>query len=178
MFSYKRKNDTKVKVYAAQIINELCIESFGACGYEENVILFHGEEVVDKDAYSLLPLIAVNELVGTTVTVAGENARWMYSAKNEIVTDPLHFKDSREEDSFSLVAVFSVQTVPPCNKPYLNVKISSRRWISKNESGTVPFYTDEKSVYVRIDNNKLQAIHANYDMVSKEFEWLYEDSGI
>ena len=171
----KRKNDDKVKQYAEQVINELNVDYLAGCEYVENVVLFDNGEVVDKDAYSLLPLIAVNEIVGTEVTVAGERARWMYSKKNEIVTDPLVYKDSKEEDYVSMAASFSVQTIPPFNKPYFNVKISSRRWVSKNVSEQVPFYTDEKSVYVRINDKKLQVIYAKYDFKSKEFEWTYAD---
>lgn len=171
----KRGNDIKAKKYAEQVINELNADIFSGCSYKEDVTLFDGEEVIDKDAYLLLPLIAVNELVGSSISINGEQARWMYSKKNEIVTDPLRFKDSKEEDYFSFVAAFSVQTVPPYNKPYLNVKISSRRWVSKNESEKVPFYTDEKSVYVRINDEKLQVIHAKYERSLKEFEWVYSD---
>lgn len=170
-----RGNDVKAKKYAEQIINELNAEIFSGCSHEEDVVLFDGKDVVDKDGYLLLPLIAVNELVGTSISINGEQARWMYSKKNEIVTDPLRFQDSKEEDYFSFVAAFSVQTVPPHNKPYLNVKISSRRWVSKNESEKVPFYTDEKSVYVRINDDKLQVIHAKYERDLKAFEWVYSD---
>lgn len=171
----KRENDKNVKEYAMQVINEINVDLFLESEYVEKVVLFDNDEVVDKDAYSLFPLIAVNKIAGTEVTVAGERARWMYSKKNEIVTDPLAYRDSKEEDYVSLVASFSVQTIPPFNKPYFNVKISSRRWVSKNQSEEVPFYIDEKSVYVRIDGNKLQAIHAKYDFKSKEFDWVYAD---
>lgn len=171
----KRNNDKKVKEYAEQVLHELNIDFFAGCEYVEKVVLFDHGEVIDKDAYSLFPLIVVNEIVGTEVTVAGEKAKWMYSKKNEIVTDPLAYKDSKEEDYVSLAASFSVQTIPPFNKPYFNVKISSRRWVSKNNSDKVPFYTDEKSVYVRINDTKLQVIHARYDFKSKEFEWIYTD---
>ena len=171
----KRGNDVKAKKYAEQVINELNAEILSGCSYAEDVVLFDGKDVVDKDAYLLLPLIAVNELVGTSISINGEQARWMYSKKNEIVTDPLRFNDSKEEDFFSFVVAFSVQTIPPYNKPYLNIKISSRRWVSKNESEKVPFYTDEKSVYVRINDDKLQVIHAKYERDLKAFEWVYSD---
>ena len=171
----KRKNDEKMKAYAKQVISELNVDCLVGCEYIENVVLFDNGEVVDKDAYSLLPLIAVNKIVGTYVTVDGKKARWMYSKKNEIVTDPLMYKDVNDEDYFSMVASFSVQTIPPFNKPNLNVKVSSRKWISKNVSEQVPFYTDEKSVYVRINDKKLQVIHAKYDFKSKKFEWKYSD---
>lgn len=171
----KRKNDDKVKQYAAQVINELNVDCLKGCEYVEKIVLFDNGEVVDKDAYSLLPLIAVNEIVGTDVMVDGEKAKWMYSKKNEIVTDPLAYKDAKEEDYVSMAASFSVQTIPPFNKPYFNVKISSRRWVSKNVSEQVPFYTDEKTVYIRINDTKLQAIHAKYDLKTKEFEWTYAD---
>ena len=56
----KRKNDEKMKVYANQVISELNVDCLVGCEYIENVVLFDNGEVVDKDAYSLLPLIAVN----------------------------------------------------------------------------------------------------------------------
>lgn len=171
----KRHNDDSTKQYAKQVINELDIECFAGCAYVEKVVLFDHGEVVDKDAYSLLPLIAVEEIVGTEVSVDGRKAKWMYSKKHEIVTDPLAFQDVKGEDYFSYVASFSVQTIPPYNKPYLNVKVVSRRWISRNASKEVPYYKDEKSVYARIDDKKLQIMHAKY--MSKEigFDWVYAD---
>lgn len=171
----KRENDKNVKEYAIQVINEINVDLFSESEYVENVVLFDNNEVVDKDAYSLFPFIAVNKIVGTEVVVAGNKARWMYSKKNEVVTDPLVYQDSKQEDYISLVVSFSVQTIPPYNKPYFNVNISSRRWITKNQSKEVPFYTDEKCVFVRIDGNKLQAIHAKYDFKSEEFDWVYAD---
>lgn len=171
----KRKNTDILKRYATQVINELNVDCLKECEYVEKIVLFDKGEVVDKDAYSLLPLIAVNEIVGTDVIVNKEKAKWMYSKKNEIVTDPLAYRDIKDEDYVSMVASFSVQTIPPFNKPHFNVKISSRRWISKNILKKVPFYKDKKSVYIRINNNKLQVIHAKYDSKTKEFEWIYAD---
>ena len=67
----KRRNDNDTKEYAEQLIKEVTIDMFAGAAYEEDIVLLHDEEVVDKDAYSLLPLIVVNGLVGTTVTING-----------------------------------------------------------------------------------------------------------
>lgn len=104
----KRENDKNVKEYAIQVINEINVDLFSESEYVENVVLFDNNEVVDKDAYSLFPFIAVNKIVGTEVVVAGNKARWMYSKKNEVVTDPLVYQDSKQEDYISLVVSFSV----------------------------------------------------------------------
>ncbi len=171
----KRNNDKNAKMYAKQLIENLGLETFKGCTYKEHVILFENAEVVDKDAYSLLPLIAINNVIGTTVEVAGRKSHWMYSNKNEIITAPLDYTDVKGEDFVSFVANFSVQTLPPFNKPYLNIKVTSRRWISKNNSEKAPFYQDKKSVYVRINCNKVQVIHAKYDNSLRKFEWIYTD---
>lgn len=171
----KRNNDKNAKMYAKQLIENLGLETFKGCTYKEHVILFENTEVVDKDAYSLLPLIAINNVIGTTVNIAGKESHWMYSNKNEIITAPLDYTDVKGEDFVSFVANFSVQTLPPFNKPYLNIKVTSRRWISKNNSEKAPFYQDKKSVYVRINCNKVQVIHAKYDNSLRKFEWIYTD---
>lgn len=171
----KRNNDENAKNYAKQLIEQIGIQIFEGCTYKEQVVLFENGKVVDQDAFSLLPMIAINYIIGSTVTVAGRESYWMYSDKNEIVTNPLDYTDVKGEDFVSFVAKFSVQTIPPFNIPYLNIGISSRRWISKNKSEKIPFYKEQKSVYVRMNSNKLQVVHAKYSNNLRKFEWVYAD---
>ncbi len=171
----KKTNNEEAIKFAKQLIEEVLKDPFEKYTYSQKLVLFDNGEVMDKDAFSLFPLVAVNNIIGTDIVINGKKSHWMYSNKNEIVTDPLSYKDEKEEDYFSFVATFSVQTLPPFSKPYLNIKLSSRRWISKNESGKEPFYQDRKSVYIRIDNNKLQKIRAKYNSKSKQTEWIKTD---
>lgn len=168
-----RKNGNQVKEFARQVISELDETWFEDCDYDEQVVLFDRGKVVDKDAYSLLPFLAVDALTGTELSVAGMPAVWMYSKKNEIVTDPMTYKG--RPDAFSFAAAFSVQTIPPYNEPFLNVKVSSRRWVSRNRSEKVPYYKDQKSVYMRVDDRKLQQLHAKYSPEKKTLAWIYTD---
>ncbi|MBU5470553.1 DUF3962 domain-containing protein [Falcatimonas sp. MSJ-15] len=170
-----RNNDNNTKKYAQEVIDRLNADIFNGCEYTENIVLFANGEVADKDAYSLLPLIAVNELVSTEVTVGGKHSVWMYSDKNQIVTNPLAYTGKGGKERFSFVASFSVQTLPPYNRAYLNVNISSRRWISHNNFEKIPYYRDEKSVYAKVSGNKLQHMYAKYDATTSEFEWTYAD---
>lgn len=171
----KRENDENVKLYARQVIEQLSIEHFRDSSYSENIILFDQGEVVDQDGYSLLPLIAMKYFIGNEVTVHGHSSKWFYSQKGEIVTDPMSYRDKKEEDRFSFVVRFSVQTLPPWNRPYLNIYISSRRWVSKNESQKIFYYEDKKSVYMKTSDYKLQVMHAQYNYMSKDYEWSYAD---
>lgn len=176
--SYITNEDIKnenVKKYAAEIVEWLDVKAFVACDRMERLVLLEDGEVKDPDAYSLVPLFVINHMIGTEVIVSGESATWMYAGKREIATDPLHYRDAKEEDFFSYVASFSIQTTPPWNKPYLNVKVTSRRWISKNKSGKVPFYKDKKSVYFRVDDHKLQAFQAQYNGKEKAVTWIEPD---
>lgn len=171
----KRNNEPEAKEYAGRLIRELDEEMFRECAYFKKLQLFDNGEVVDKDAYSLFPMLAVAKMTGSRLVLNGESAVWMYSRKNEIVTDPLAYSDSQGKEQVSFVVNFSVQTIPPYNKPYLDVKITSRRWISRNEAGKVPYYKDKKSVYIRIDDRKLQVVGAKYQYPSAKMAWLPSD---
>lgn len=186
----KRNNSVQVKDYARQVIDEINEELFSDCLREERLILFDNGEVFDKDAYSLLPLIAVSKLVGTKVCIHDHKTTWMFCGKKEIVTDPLDLDSSDGFDKFSYVLYFSVQTIPPNNEPYLNIDISSRRWISHNDEHIVPYLgKDKKSIYIRVSNEKLQVMQVKYqqwmdgeqgkeekgEIKPVKIDWLYAD---
>lgn len=184
----KRNNSDATKEYANKLIEEISKEWFDGCAYNEEVVLFDDGKVVDNDAFSIFPMIMVNNFVGeeSAKTIANENPFWYYSGKNEILTEPLKYtgkitKEGTEnqiKDYFSFVVSFSVQTLPPSNKPFLNINISSRRWISRNEAEKPPYYTDKKNVYVETAANKLQVFRAQYNYDDKKIEWLYTDKMI
>ena len=172
----KRNNSDNVKKYAQKIIDEINQKDFENCSYKETVILFDEEKVCDNDAYSLLPLLAVNQLRNTEVIVNNEKLQWLYSGKNEIVTDPcIHTENGIEIKPFSFVANFSVQTIPPSNELFLNINLSSRRWITENKSKNTPYIPDKKSVYLRTIGNKLLPLRVKYQSSKRCVDWLYAD---
>lgn len=174
----KRKNSDEVKEYAKSICEELEKIDFTESVRKENLLLFKKGINYDKDGFRILPLLVINNIIGTDIDINGQNTKFYYSGKNEIVTNPTDLKDVKDKDYFSYAANFSVQTLPPKNEAYLNVNISIRRWISRNEEEIKPFLDTEKTVYLKIegqDKCKLQPMRIKYDSSSKKIDWVFSD---
>lgn len=165
-----RRNGEKVKSLAKEIINDISIESFKSGVSCEDITLFENGQVVDNRGFLILPLKIVNKLVGDKIEFLN-NAEIFYSSKNEIVTNPIKLKDKKGVDFYSYVIQFSVQTLPSHDEVYVNVNTSIRRWISRNETNKVPFLSDSKSAYIKVNDYKLQKIEAKYSSKSKKVIW-------
>lgn len=174
----KRKNNDEVKEYANRICEELKDVDFSQNVRKENLLLFNKGRNYDKDGFRILPLLVVNNIIGTDISINGQKTKFYYSGKNEIVTNPTGLKDINDKDYFSYVVNFSVQTLPPKNESYLNINISIRRWISRNEEEIKPFLDTEKTVYLKVggeDNYKLQPMRIKYNFLSKKIDWVLSD---
>ena len=137
---------------------------------EEDILLFNDSKA-DAMIYSVLPLKVVNTLMNKKITIKEKELELYYSDKNEVVTNPILQKNGNNEDYFSYVLKFSVQTLPPHNEAYLNIDMSIRRWVSRNTLDKVPYLQTEKNCYVKVGESKLQRIAANYSRVKKEIAW-------
>ncbi|GEM_PF-2132203 len=171
-----RKNSDSVKALARQIIEEISVHDFETDNICEDIVLFENGKSIDSTGYSILPLKIVNSLVGKEIEFLGKNVELLYSSNNEVVTNPIAYKDKKNVDYYSYVMNFSVQTLPPYNEVYLNINFSIRRWISRNESHKVPFFEDAKATYIKVSEHKLQRIDVKYSNISKKVTWKNVDS--
>lgn len=168
---YKRKDgqDENVNRIANELIEMLTSETFGEVSNEE-VVLFEGGKAIIKEGFQLYPLRIVNSLMGKSIFISGVETKLLYSSNNELVTDTHDFHN--EDDYYSFVIHLSVQTLPPENKAYLNVDLSVRRWISRNEKKDGKIYlSNDKNCYIRVKGDRLQSIKTEYDKELKENCW-------
>ncbi|MGL4361894.1 MAG: pPIWI_RE module domain-containing protein [Cellulosilyticaceae bacterium] len=169
----KRHNSYETKELAKQLCSQLCTSLFNIT--EENVRLFNNGQSVDSMAYTILPLKIVDSLAGKKINFMNQEVEVLYSANNELVTNPIAFTDKKGVDYHSYVMQFSIQTIPPLNEAYLNIKFSIRRWISRNDEEKIPYLPTIKATYVKVGPYKLQRLDARYSSNFKEVTWKNAD---
>lgn len=177
-YSYKWRriygaDDEEVRRLAIELKDLLRPENFEQPYYEE-VILFDEGKAVHKHSYSLYPLRIVNTLMGKTINIEGIDTKFLYVSNDELITDTKDFR--RKDDYYSFVIRFSVQTIPPDQRAFLNVDLSVRRWISRNENGGEIFLPTNKKCYIRVDANRMQVIETVFDRSKKENVWKSIDA--
>lgn len=169
---FKRKNgekDGQVLQLAEELISLITPNIFGEVIIEE-VVLFQDGAAVSKEAYQLYPLRVVNYLIGKNIMFKGIEAKLLYSSRNELVTDTRIFHNN--DDYYSFLIKLTIQTLPPHNKAYLNVDLSVRRWISRNEKGDGHIYLpNDKNCYIRVRNDRMQSIKTEYNYTGKDNVW-------
>lgn len=171
----KRKNgeDERVNKLANELKELVFIDKFEELKKEE-VTLFEDGKAIDKDSFSILPLIIINSLAGKNINIHSKEAKLLYCGKNEMITDTNIF--CNKEDYYSFVIKLTVQTLPPFNKAYLNVDLSVRRWICRNEDEEGKNYIgNDKNCYFRTSDNIMQCIKTQYDPKEKCNVWDYVD---
>ena len=167
----KRKNgeDKRVNKLANELKELISIDNFENLRKEE-LILFKDGVSIDKDSFSILPVVIIDSLIGKTIKIHGKEAKLLYSSKNEMITDTNIF--CNKEDYYSFVIKLSVQTLPPFNKAYLNVDLSVRRWICRNEDKEGKNYLgNDKNCYFRTSDNIMQCIKTQYNYEEKCNIW-------
>lgn len=172
----KRKNDRddNVKKLATELIALLSMGTFGELQSEE-VVLFKDGHAVDKESYQLYPLRIVNYLMGKTIVLKGIETKLLYSSRNELITDTHDFHSG--DDYYSFLIRLTVQTLPPENKTYLNIDLSVRRWICRNEKKDGSnFLPNDKNCYIRVKSDRMQSIKTEYSIDEKKNVWKRIDT--
>jgi hypothetical protein len=167
----KRKNGSDEKV---KELTEELVQMIKCCDFQINIekeaILFENGVAVENNAFRLFPMKIIDSLIGKNINIQGKSAKLLYSSKNEIVTDTKVFES--EDDYYSFVIKLSVQTLPPDNKAYLNVDVSVRRWICRNENKEGTNYIgNNKNCYIRIRDDRMQCIKTQYNSEKKMNVW-------
>lgn len=169
----KRNNNDRVKQLAQDLCKTITVDVFEPVFFED-VVLFENGKAVDPMAYTLLPMKIVHSLTGKKLNFMDEDVELFYSNYNEVVTNPLTYTDKKGLDYYSYVVNFSVQTLPPRNEAYLNIDISIRRWISRNEEKK-SYLPVAKNCYIKVGDYKLQSVVADYCSNAGEVTWKNGD---
>jgi len=176
--AYAKKRDL-AKELLSSLQSELSAEWFDGCQNCEEVEVIYDNGQINPDMYSLLPYLCALKLVGKEWAVDGKKYRWLLSAKDEVMTEPIPVAVKKKNDAgkmekieealpdcFSYVISFRVDTLPETNKPFLNIQLSMRRWISKNLSKEdpkeLPYLPENMSVYIRVAPEKVAQITGGY----------------
>lgn len=167
----KRKNgdDKRVNKLANELKELVNINNFEKLR-KEDLILFKDGIAMDKDSFSILPVLIINSLIGKNIKIHGKEAKLLYSSQNEIITDTKVF--CNKEEYYSFIIKLTVQILPPFNKAYLNVDLSVRRWICRNDDKEGKNYIgNDKNCYFRTDDNILQCIKTQYSYEENCNKW-------
>lgn len=108
---------------------------------QEKVQLTMEDGTVSGEAYTVVPLLAVNQLLGKTIQLQQTSLRLSYAGKNELVGQPL--EDPKSHHKYSFVFTFSLQTTPPDRQALLLCHMSIRRWIYASWYTDRPVYPQE-----------------------------------
>jgi hypothetical protein len=132
------------KALAKKFLDKITFSELTALSSEETVCLSNKDGTVNDLAYKAIPLLTVNKLLGTILTVSGKELVLRYSAKNELISQPI--EDEKTHHSYSYVFKFSIQTTPPNRRAMLLCEMSIRRWVYKRTSPDRKVHSDNAIV--------------------------------
>ena len=161
-----------------RIANGFCAtmdwNEFVALQSTANVCLTLEDGTVCEAAYQAIPLLAINRLIGKEIDLDGQMLHLCYSAKNQLISNPIMDFESRH--SYSFVFDLSVQTTPPKRKALLLCQMSIRRWIPDNyNKERVPFLSEGINAHIRISEHKYCQVPIAYDCNNKQLAWKAQD---
>lgn len=140
----------------------------------EEVRLTMDDGIVSGEAYGVIPLLAVNQLLGQVILLQNTPLRLAYAGKNELISHPL--EDPKSHNKYSFWFRFSIQTTPPKRHALLLCHIGIRRWIqSPKREGSVPYPSDAVGAYVQTATDKFCRIEIVSDYLKEQVEWSQRD---
>lgn len=140
----------------------------------EDVRLTMGDGTVSGEAYSAIPLLAVNQLLGQTILLQNTPLRLAYAEKNELISHPL--EDPKSHDKYSFWFQFSLQTTPPERHALLLCHMGIRRWIqSPKREDSTPYPSDTVGAHIQTATDKFCRVEIQSDYLKEQVEWNQRD---
>lgn len=171
--SVPRGHNEKTKQLAKEIIDSIGPDTFLCSSNGEKVkLLERGIPVENSRCFDVLPMLVVNHLAGSNISIDGKSLPLWATSTNELITQPNLLFDDDGKDASSLVLHFSVQTIPSSKKAFLNVEISKRRWLSSQPDKKIWLATD-KSAYLLISKNQFLEIKGGHH--NGHTAWYYKE---
>ena len=159
----------KVKQLADDFCNTIKAEDIAKLQDEANVCLTLSNGTVCDEAYQAIPLLAINRLLKQEITLSGQPLYLSYSAKNQLISQPI--TDPKSNHKYSFVFDFSVQTTPPQRIALLLCQISTRRWILDNfNKDRTPFLSEGINAHIKVSDYKYCQVH-----IDKKAGWKKQD---
>lgn len=162
------------KDMAKQLCEQLDYNTLALLRQTESVCLTNSDGTVSAEAYDLLPLIAMNMLLGNKLDLGGKELTLRYAGKNELISQPI--EDVKTGHFYSFVFHFSVQTTPPERKALLLCDMSIRRWAPNRKKPIQPIRSSNAiNVHVYIGNNKYCQLPVAYSRKKSGLDWKEQD---
>lgn len=139
-----------------ELLKQLCCRS-------EEICLSRKDGSVTSEAYDLLPLLAINKLSGRQIEIENKKFNLLYAGKKQIISLPAEVSGKQDEDLYSFVLDFSVQNLPPAEKPLLVCHISVRRWIAQFTAEAEQLYLPKRiNALIKTSEDKLYPVPVRY----------------
>lgn len=163
-----------VKQMANDFCDEIDYHDFVSLQTENEINLTFEDGTVCEEAYQAIPLSVCNRLLGQEIILNEQVLHLCYSAKNQLISQPM--KDPKSQHQYSFVFDFSVQTTPPTRKALLLCQMSIRRWIPANyNKERVPFLNESINAHIRVSSDKFCQVPISYHYSSKKLDWKEQD---
>lgn len=141
---------------------------------QDEVALTMADGTVSGEAYGAVPLLAVNRLLGETITLQGRELKLAYAGKNELISLPM--EEPKSHNQYSFVFRFSLQTTPPDRHTLLLCHMSIRRWIYAPWDTDENIYPDDMiQAYIQTSQNKFCQVNIWGNFRKKETGWFSRD---
>lgn len=151
-------------------------DAFRPLQREAAICLTNPDGTVCEPAYQAIPLLAVNALLGKSLSLNGQLLHLCYSGKNQLMTQPITDPDSHHQ--YSLVFDLSVQTTPPQRHALLLCHMSTRRWIfdmGEKYKGRVPYLSPGIQAHIQVAEDKYCKVNIAYERSGKQPDWKRQD---
>lgn len=107
--------------------------------------------VASAETYAALPLLALNTLVGETLTLQGAPLTFYHAGGAELMSLPI----KGENDDYSITINLSVQTVPPEREPLLKVHLGIRRFaMQRTKDEPVEYIPNGITAYIQCEDKR------------------------
>lgn len=161
----------------SSLVKEKAIELYGLIDSkmllrnQTDIRLFEQDGTASSsETFRVFALKIVERLTGKTINLGGKTLKFLYSGKNELITDPVELYVGKKKEYFSIVLDFSIQTTPPNRKAMVLYNLSVRRWVGVTSTAW-DFRKDSTKAYIKTGDNKLQAMRFKHNSDSKQLEW-------
>lgn len=141
------------------------------CSCEEIEIIDRQNHISSDYAYRGFCLQLMDKLIGRQIKIDGEDIKLHRCGGNELMSQPLV---GANDDLYSYVFAFNLQTVPPQNYPMLLINPSIRKFKTKSAHGKELFKND-MSAYVKTGEYSYQRVIIKHLWKEKQIEYFWKE---
>ena len=165
------KSET-VKTALHEFVSMINAELFEPlCDVEEIEIIDQQNHIANDYAYRGFCLQLMDKLIGRQIRIDGRGITLHRCGGNELMSQPLV---GSNDDLYSYVLAFNLQTVPPKNYPMLLINPSIRKFKTKSAHGKELFKND-MSAYVKTGEYSYQRVIIKHSWKEGQIEYFWKE---